>query len=150
MDKNNKFEVYDATHKAYKLRPIQYPVDIYVVLEETNAFSVKHGSKSNTLYKPKIDIEYVDDIAGYSEQMFIDGFFSCVVTIGVYSEYYKNCPNTDNEIKGTVVHEVQHVIGNIYNRIEQQYGGNEHDAYLACYLYNTINDIIEYDTSLGD
>lgn len=145
---NELFKIFDKDFKAYKLTSTIYPVDIYIVLDNTNKFSVKYGSQTNTLYKEKIPIDYVDDITGYSEQMFINNFFSCIITIGINDEYFSKCENKYKEIQGTIVHEIQHCIGNIYNRIEQKYEGNEHDAYLACYLYNRINEIIEYDTYL--
>ena len=142
------FTQFDEVHHAYKINPTTYPIDVYIVLEDTNAFSVKYGSQTNINYKDKVPIDFADDLVGYSEQMFIDSYFSCVITLGINNEYFSKCKDKHKELQGTIVHEIQHCIGNIYNRIEQKYEGNEHDAYLASYLYNRINEIIDYDTSL--
>ena len=145
------FKLVDESTKTYKIIPCQYPVDIYVSLSDTNSFAHNNGSLSNTLYKPKQEVKLETDLCGFVQSCFIDGYFSTIINIGVYGSYFSKIEDgteKNKSILGIVVHEITHVVGDLYTRIEETFKGNEHDAYLISYLFNRITEIIEYDFSL--
>lgn len=125
---------------VYRLRDLQYPVHVYVSLRANNSFSVARGSKTPN-NETRVMINPCDDITGHCEAMYVDGYFSIVITLGFYNSYFK----TKDELLPIIVHEIQHAIGDIYNRIDESFSGNEHDAYLAQYLFSEILHVFEME-----